>query len=238
MNSILKGEVTALKQFGAFVKIPGHHRNGLVHISQLSQSRVEEVSDVVRVGSTVWCKVISVDSDCNKVGLSMKVVQQSTGKDLDPNGVQTYQDDKRRRSFSEYSTPRITLDAVYNTTCRRCGTKGHLAQDCFQVPGGRQYGLISGSDSDDAMPPTREKGRERSNHSSKSRGSKKEKKHKRQHKPTRGKEFTDSDSSSEPEKRRRQTTKMKRQHSSSSDVSNFAEASKLKKRPKKEKHGI
>jgi polyribonucleotide nucleotidyltransferase len=56
-------------------------RDGLVHISELEQSRVNKVSDVVNVGDQVKVKLIGID-DRGKVKLSMKSVNQETGEDL------------------------------------------------------------------------------------------------------------------------------------------------------------
>ena len=59
-------------EFGAFVNFMGN-RDGLVHVSELAQERVAQVSDVVKVGDTVRVKVMGFD-DRGKVKLSMKAV--------------------------------------------------------------------------------------------------------------------------------------------------------------------
>jgi polyribonucleotide nucleotidyltransferase len=56
-------------------------RDGLVHISELAPSRVGKVTDVVNVGDQVKVKVLGID-ERGKVRLSMKVVDQATGADL------------------------------------------------------------------------------------------------------------------------------------------------------------
>ncbi|KAJ8299083.1 hypothetical protein KUTeg_023143 [Tegillarca granosa] len=58
----------------------------LVHKSQMSRARVDDPSEMLSVGEKIYCKVISVED--NKIGLSMKVVNQTTGKDEDPSNVQ------------------------------------------------------------------------------------------------------------------------------------------------------
>jgi predicted RNA-binding protein with RPS1 domain len=50
--------------------------------------RVEDVNSVVSIGSDVYVKVMSIDEAEGKIGLSMKYVHQSTGKDLDPGNSQ------------------------------------------------------------------------------------------------------------------------------------------------------
>ena len=67
--------------FGAFVNFFGK-RDGLVHISQLKNERVANTSDVVSEGDTVKVKLVGFD-DRGKVRLSMKVVDQETGEDLE-----------------------------------------------------------------------------------------------------------------------------------------------------------
>ena len=67
--------------FGAFVNFFGN-KDGLVHISQLAPKKVAAVSDVVKEGDTVKVKLMGFD-DRGKVRLSMKVVDQETGEDLE-----------------------------------------------------------------------------------------------------------------------------------------------------------
>ncbi len=71
-GQVFEGKVIKIMNFGAFVSLtPG--RDGLVHISQLSDERVENVSDVVKEGETVKVKVLEVDKQ-GRVRLSMKEV--------------------------------------------------------------------------------------------------------------------------------------------------------------------
>ena len=73
VNTIYNGKVVRLMDFGAFVNIlPG--RDGLVHISQISNSRVNQVSDVLKEGDRVKVKVLEVDKQ-GRVRLSMKAVE-------------------------------------------------------------------------------------------------------------------------------------------------------------------
>ena len=72
-NMVLKGTVRNVTDFGAFVDIGVKH-DGLIHISQLSNSFVKNPSDVVAVGDIVNVKVIGIDQEKQKVSLSMKEV--------------------------------------------------------------------------------------------------------------------------------------------------------------------
>ena len=67
--------------FGAFVNFYGS-KDGLVHISQLAKGRVNKTQDVVSEGQKVKVKLMGFD-DRGKVRLSMRVVDQETGEDLE-----------------------------------------------------------------------------------------------------------------------------------------------------------
>ncbi|WP_411033901.1 polyribonucleotide nucleotidyltransferase [Shinella sp. BYT-45] len=80
VGQIYEGTVVKTADFGAFVNFFGP-RDGLVHISQLAQERVAKTSDVVKEGDKVWVKLMGFD-ERGKVRLSMKVVDQATGKEI------------------------------------------------------------------------------------------------------------------------------------------------------------
>ncbi|PRD44218.1 polyribonucleotide nucleotidyltransferase [Phyllobacterium phragmitis] len=80
VGEIYEGTVVKTADFGAFVNFFGP-RDGLVHISQLAQDRVAKTSDVVKEGQKVWVKLMGFD-ERGKVRLSMKVVDQETGKEI------------------------------------------------------------------------------------------------------------------------------------------------------------
>ncbi len=72
VGDIFESTVVSLTKFGAFVKvIPGI--DGLVHISEISNDRVEKTSDVLEVGQTVNVKLIGIDYDRKRVSLTMKL---------------------------------------------------------------------------------------------------------------------------------------------------------------------
>ena len=80
VGQIYEGTVVKTVDFGAFVNFFGS-RDGLVHISQLGEARVAKTTDVVKEGDKVWVKLMGFD-DRGKVRLSMKVVDQKTGKEI------------------------------------------------------------------------------------------------------------------------------------------------------------
>jgi polyribonucleotide nucleotidyltransferase len=81
IGHIYDGKVVKVMDFGAFVNFFGA-RDGLVHISQLAPKRVQKVTDVVKEGDTVKVKLLGFD-ERGKTRLSMKVVDQETGEDLE-----------------------------------------------------------------------------------------------------------------------------------------------------------
>ena len=80
IGAIYNGKVVKTADFGAFVNFLGA-KDGLVHISELQNDRVNRTTDVVNVGDAVKVKVIGFD-DRGKVKLSMRVVDQATGADI------------------------------------------------------------------------------------------------------------------------------------------------------------
>jgi len=80
VGEIYQGKVVKVMEFGAFVNFFGP-KDGLVHISQLSSGRPASVGEVVKEGDMVWVKLLGFD-DRGKVKLSMKVVDQATGREL------------------------------------------------------------------------------------------------------------------------------------------------------------
>ncbi|CAB4054170.1 DHX8 [Lepeophtheirus salmonis] len=81
---VYKGRVANITNFGCFVGLEGFRKKteGLVHISQLSQVRVNSVEEVVKRNQQVYVKVLNMIG--SKMSLSMKDVDQSTGEDLHP----------------------------------------------------------------------------------------------------------------------------------------------------------
>lgn len=76
VNAIYKGKVTRVVDFGAFVSILGG-KEGLVHISQITNERVERVADYLSVGQEVTVKVVEIDRQ-NRIRLTMKDLNNDT----------------------------------------------------------------------------------------------------------------------------------------------------------------
>ena len=70
-GSIVEGTVNKIKPFGALVELPGNV-HGLVHISHISSSYVQNINDYIAVGDVVKVKVLTIDAKNNKISLSIK----------------------------------------------------------------------------------------------------------------------------------------------------------------------
>ncbi len=80
VGAIYTGKVVRVVDFGAFVNFLGN-QDGLCHISELSNERVNKVTDVVKEGDEVKVKVLAID-DRGKIKLSMRAVDQKTGAEI------------------------------------------------------------------------------------------------------------------------------------------------------------
>ncbi|HEY6965271.1 MAG TPA: S1 RNA-binding domain-containing protein, partial [Erythrobacter sp.] len=81
VGKIYTGKVVNIVDFGAFVNFMGG-KDGLVHVSEMRNERVEKPTDVVSEGMEVKVKVLEIDQR-GKVRLSMRVVDQETGEELE-----------------------------------------------------------------------------------------------------------------------------------------------------------
>ncbi|MHC4526022.1 MAG: S1 RNA-binding domain-containing protein, partial [Planctomycetota bacterium] len=73
-GQIVKGAVTKLTNFGVFVELE-NELEGLLHISELSDEKVDSPQDVVKIGDELEVKILRVDTDSRKIGLSLRRVQ-------------------------------------------------------------------------------------------------------------------------------------------------------------------
>ncbi len=76
VGDLVKGKVTKLASFGAFVGLE-HDIDGLVHISQVSEERVDKIKNVLKVGDEVTARVIKIDRAERRIGLSIKAANYS-----------------------------------------------------------------------------------------------------------------------------------------------------------------
>lgn len=76
VGDLVTGKVTKLASFGAFVGLQ-HDIDGLVHISQISEDRVDKIKNVLKVGQDVSARVIKIDKGERRIGLSIKAANYS-----------------------------------------------------------------------------------------------------------------------------------------------------------------
>lgn len=104
-DMVLKGKVTRLEKFGAFVDI-GAERPGLVHISEMTHDYIKEPGDVVKPGDEIEVKVLAVNRQKRQIKLSMKALEEPpvkepkevrTPKSTEPAAVEKVE--PRKRSF-------------------------------------------------------------------------------------------------------------------------------------------
>ncbi len=79
-GQIVKGKVTKLTNFGVFVELEDD-LEGLLHVSELADHKVENPQDVVKVGDEIEVKILRVDTDDRKIGLSLKRAQWAAAED-------------------------------------------------------------------------------------------------------------------------------------------------------------
>ena len=119
INTILRGRITSVREFGCFVRLDREReRDGLVHISQATGSRIEvdDLKKLFPVGQSVWVKVLSVSPD-GKVALSTKLVDQLDGTDLDPD--HTGKTTKEAQKPPDGST-RTYVEPIGPVSCSDC----------------------------------------------------------------------------------------------------------------------
>ncbi len=73
VGAVLEGKVTTITKFGAFVELENYHRSGLVHISEIANTFVNDVRDFLQEGQSV--KVVVLSTDNGKINLSIKKAQ-------------------------------------------------------------------------------------------------------------------------------------------------------------------
>ncbi len=142
VGKIYDGKVVNIVDFGAFVNFMGG-KDGLVHVSEMKNERVEKPTDVVSEGMEVKVKVLEIDQR-GKVRLSMRVVDQETGAELEDT-----RPPREPREPVVTVVRAVTAAVIAATVAARAGGGGG---------GGRDRGPRSGGDGD--RGPRREGGGE------------------------------------------------------------------------------
>lgn len=82
-GQLIEGTITHLTDFGAFAKLGDRDLEGLIHISELSPDRVEHPKEIVKVGDTLTLRIINIDREKFRIGLSLRKVDSGAYIDLD-----------------------------------------------------------------------------------------------------------------------------------------------------------
>ena len=86
VGEVLKGKVTGIQPYGAFVALD-EHTQGLVHISEITYGFVKDVSEFLTIGEDIQVKVLDVDAEQKKISLSIRELQeapQNRKRDVQP----------------------------------------------------------------------------------------------------------------------------------------------------------
>lgn len=78
-GKIVKGHVTGIENYGIFVGLDDYY-SGLIHISEISECFIRNVSDYVKVGETIKAKVVDVDEENYQIKLSIKNIDYKMNK--------------------------------------------------------------------------------------------------------------------------------------------------------------
>ncbi|HBL98026.1 TPA: 30S ribosomal protein S1 [Candidatus Dependentiae bacterium] len=105
VDSVVEGEVSKITDFGAFVRLPSGIE-GLVHISELSGNTVEHVEDVIKVGEKRQFRVIKVNQEEHKLGLSLKPKGAERPKRAKEGGDQPQRPNNVRHEKNAEAAPR------------------------------------------------------------------------------------------------------------------------------------
>ena len=120
VGSIVKGKVTGIKNFGAFVQLPGG-KTGLVHISEVADQYVEDINEHLSVGEEVEVKVLSVGDD-GKISLSIKKAKEPKPKPRPRKDPSPEDFEKKLSSFLKDSEDRMST--IKRQTESRRGVRG------------------------------------------------------------------------------------------------------------------
>jgi small subunit ribosomal protein S1 len=100
VGQLTEGVITRLTKFGAFARLEGDIE-GLIHISELSENRINHPKEAVKEGDNLTLRVIRIDSDQRRIGLSLRKVDSAAYTDLDMKSLTAELDDDTSEQADE-----------------------------------------------------------------------------------------------------------------------------------------
>lgn len=82
VGQVVSAEITRFASFGAFAKLVDSNVEGLIHISQISDKRINKAEEALELGQKVQVKIVTLDKEAKKIGLSMKEVAADVSDDM------------------------------------------------------------------------------------------------------------------------------------------------------------
>jgi small subunit ribosomal protein S1 len=101
IGTVVEGEINRITPFGAFIKL-SDDINGLIHVSEISHDEVTDPNTVLKVGEKVKAKVIAIEPDEHRVGMSIKALTEAPDKDKK---VKKKADDEEKDESAEEEKP-------------------------------------------------------------------------------------------------------------------------------------
>lgn len=80
-DQVVEATITRFASFGAFAKI-SEHVEGLIHISQISEKRINKAEEVLEIGQVVKARIVNIDKEAKKIGLTLKDVEAQMNDDM------------------------------------------------------------------------------------------------------------------------------------------------------------
>lgn len=106
VGDIVEGKIAKITSFGAFVEL-SHRIDGLIHISQISSERVEKVKDALELGQEIEARVIKIDQNERRIGLSIKAVEESI------ESVEEKPEKKESKDFKKTGEAMVNMEEIF-----------------------------------------------------------------------------------------------------------------------------
>lgn len=133
VGAVLNGKVTGIQAFGAFVQLEGENTQGLIHISEVSNTYVKDINEFLKVGQEVTVKVIKVEAERNKISLSLRALMEN------PEGERPRRQPRGERAEGEGRAPRNNDRKRGNAL----GARKHAPQQFKSDPDAEGYSTLA-----------------------------------------------------------------------------------------------